>query len=218
MKGSTHLMIGVALGAAAAAHYPFSLKNASLYIAISAFSALAADLDGKSLLNSKIGQVSKWLRELMYWSGLLMIVVLIYSFVTSHTIDFKFSTAALSIFLLGLVTKEGIIRNALVSLIGAGLAFAGWKYSMTWLIGFGSFIAVAPWMKHRGMTHTIWAVGIWSMIGSGLEDQLNIEGIMLVATVGYLSHLVADTLTPAGVRWLYPLMKKPIKIPFKTRL
>lgn len=41
MKGSTHMAIGVAIGAAAAAHYPFTLQHAALYIAVSALSRSA---------------------------------------------------------------------------------------------------------------------------------------------------------------------------------
>ncbi|MBW7461523.1 metal-dependent hydrolase, partial [Paenibacillus sepulcri] len=35
----------------------------------------------------------------------------------------------------------------------------------------------------------------------------------MVATAGYLSHLLADTLTPSGVKWFYPLYKKSVKLP-----
>jgi inner membrane protein len=83
---------------------------------------------------------------------------------------------------------------------------------MNWLIGFGLFVAWAPWLKHRGMTHTIWAVPIWGIIAWGLEKQLQVEGLAITAMLGYLSHLIADTLTPSGVKWLYPLVKKSFKI------
>lgn len=213
MKGSTHMAIGVAIGAAAAAHYPFTLQHAALYIAVSALSALSPDLDGPSMLSSKIGQFSKWLREMLYWSCLLLIVMLIWLYFAKHLFVVEYSLAALSLFLLGLIIKDGLMRNILVSVIGCALAYIGLSHQMTWLLGFGLFVAVAPWLKHRGLTHTVWALGLWAYIGSGLEEQLQVEGIMLVATAGYLSHLVADSLTPSGVKWLYPIIKKSFKIP-----
>lgn len=213
MKGSTHLAIGVAIGAAAAAHYPFTLKHAALYIAVSALSALSPDLDGPSMLSSRIGQFSKWLREMLYWSGLLLIVILAWLYVAERFFVLEYSLAALSLFLLGLIIKDGLMRNILVSLIGCLLLYTGWSHSWMWLEGFGLFVAVAPWLKHRGMTHTIWALGLWTAIGSGLQHQLQLEGIMLVAALGYMSHLLADTLTPSGVKWLYPFFKKSFKLP-----
>jgi inner membrane protein len=62
-------------------------------------------------------------------------------------------------------------------------------------------------LDHRGMTHTLWAVVLWGVIGMGLEKQLRIDGIMIVAVAGYASHLLADSLTPNGVKWLYPLIR-----------
>ncbi|GIO30147.1 MULTISPECIES: metal-dependent hydrolase [Paenibacillus] len=213
MKGSTHLAIGVAIGAAAAAHYPFTLEHAAIYVAVSALSALSPDLDGPSMLSAKIGQFSKWLREMLYWSGLLLIVILAWLYFAKHFFVMEYSLAALSLFLLGLIIKDGLFRNIFVCAIGVALAYVGLSRQMPWLIGFGLFVAVAPWLKHRGLTHTVWALALWAYIGSGLEEQLRVEGIMLVATAGYLSHLVADTLTPSGVKWLYPILKKSFKLP-----
>lgn len=215
MKGTTHLAIGATIGLAAAAYYPFSFNHAVLYISIAAFSALSADLDGPSMLSSKLGKLSKVLHELILWSGVLSFAGVIYLYFVHQSIDRAFATVAVVLFLLGCVAKAGVIRNALISLIGAGLIAAGWTVSTSWLIGLGLFIACAPWLKHRGMTHTVWAVIIWAAIGSGMERDLQIEGIATVAAAGYLSHLLADTLTPSGVKWLYPLYKKPIKFPLK---
>ncbi|MGN7165692.1 metal-dependent hydrolase [Paenibacillus cellulositrophicus] len=215
MKGSTHLAIGVVIGAAAAAHYPFTLKHAAMYIAVSALSALSADLDGPSMLSSTLGRFSKWLREWLYWSGLLLVIVLGYLYLAKGSFYLEYSILALVLFLLGLIIKDGMIRNVLVSLIGCILIYAGIHNAMVWMSGLGAFVGIAPWLKHRGMTHTVWAVWLWAWISSGLEAYLNLEGIMLVSTAGYLSHLIADSMTPSGVKWLYPLYRKSFKLPFK---
>jgi inner membrane protein len=153
------------------------------------------------------------LRELVLLFGIALIAILAYTYFTQSHFDKMHTIVSVSLFLLGLVAKEGIIRNILVSLIGCGLLYAGWASKQNWLMGFGVFVIWAPWLKHRGMTHTVWALILWGAMGWGLEKQLQIEGIMTVAILGYASHLFADTLTPNGVKWLYPLYKKSIKLP-----
>jgi inner membrane protein len=212
MTGKTHLAIGAAVGAAASVYYPFTLEHAALYIAVAGFSALSADLDGPSMLSTKLSKLSKLIRELTLWSGCLLAGIVAYYFFTDQSPSPVYIGVAAAIFLLGLVAKQGVIRNVLASVVGCMVMYAGYYYQMNWLIGFGLFSAWVPWLKHRGMTHTIWAVPIWGYIGLGLENQLQVEGIAIVSMLGYLSHLVADTLTPSGVKWLYPLTKKSFKI------
>lgn len=212
MKGSTHLVIGAAVGAAAAVYYPFSIQNAAFYVTVSAFSALSPDLDGPSMLSARLGKLSRIVKEAVPWLGGVLSLGAVYLYYTQGTIDVKYTTLAVMLLLLGFVAKVGIIRNALVSFVGCGLMYVGYTGAMNWLIGFGLFVAWVPWLKHRGLTHTVWAVGIWGMIAAGLEQQLQIEGIQAVAIAGYLSHLIADTLTPSGIKWLYPLYNKSIKL------
>ncbi|SEB53657.1 metal-dependent hydrolase [Paenibacillus sp. GP183] len=213
MKGSTHLIIGCAIGMVAAAYYqPFTLKNAVLYMAVSTFSALSADLDGESMITSKLGKITRLLRELVLWTGIFLTAAAVYLYFKLHLFYPEFSSVSVMLFLLGFVTKAGIIRNAMISVFGCCLIYAGWLFNMNWLIGFGLFIAVVPWLKHRGLSHTLWALILWGEIGLGLEHQLQIEGIALVSIVGYLSHLLADTLTPKGVKWFFPIFKKSIKL------
>ncbi|WP_256758043.1 metal-dependent hydrolase [Cohnella sp. WQ 127256] len=212
MKGTTHLAIGGAVGVAASLYYPISFNSTIMYLSVAGFSALSADLDGPSLLSGKLSKVSKLLRNLVLWVGVGLIITLAYMYFMQNKLYPIFTTSAVTVFLLGFVTKEGTIRNALVSLIGLALLYFGWDSQQNWLMGFGLFIAWAPWLKHRGMTHTVWALLLWGAIGWGLEQQLQIVGITFVAVAGYASHLLADTLTPNGVKWLYPLYKKSIKL------
>ncbi|WP_239616704.1 metal-dependent hydrolase [Cohnella mopanensis] len=212
MKGTTHLAIGGAIGVAACLYYPFSFTHSALYLSIAGFSALSADLDGPSLLSGKLSALSRLLRNVALWTGIGFIAVFAYLYLTMDRIYPIFSTIAVAMFILGLITKEGTIRDILVSLIGCALLYSGWSSQQYWLIGFGLFIVCAPWFKHRGMTHTVWALLLWGAIGQGLEKQLGIVGITTVAAAGYASHLIADTLTPNGVKWLYPFYKKSIKV------
>jgi inner membrane protein len=65
----------------------------------------------------------------------------------------------------------------------------------------GKYNVFAAIMLHRGITHSLLATGIIAAIG------LLISPIMVWVAVGYLSHLLADSLTPSGIRWLYPFRK-----------
>lgn len=58
-------------------------------------------------------------------------------------------------------------------------------------------------LKHRGIVHTIIGLFIFSIIVFILFDKF-----WLAFSLGYLLHLLADTLTPMGIMWKYPLSKK----------
>ncbi|MCC3371713.1 metal-dependent hydrolase [Cohnella sp. REN36] len=212
MKGSTHLAIGAVIGAAAACYYPFEWKHAAYYVTVAGFSALSPDLDGTNLLSAKLGKLSRLLRHSALGLSALAMAVSAYLLFAGKQLNPTLILTAVPVFLLMLVASNGAIRNALVSLCGAGLLYAGIRYQHDWLVGFGVYVAWAPWLAHRGLTHTIWAAAAWAWIGYGLEQYLNIPGIALTAIAGYLSHLVADTLTPSGVKWLYPLYGRSIKL------
>ncbi|WP_223068554.1 metal-dependent hydrolase [Paenibacillus caui] len=215
MKGSTHLAIGCAVGAAAVGYHSFNVSNSLVYIAAAAISSLCPDLDGPSMLSSRISKASRTLYRSLITLAVLMTLLLIYLYAQYRIFHPELTAATLCAILPSLILKEGVIRNTLVSLVGAAVAGAGLLPGMTWLSGFGIFVMIAPWLKHRGMTHTIWALLIWYLLSQGMERQLGIDGIALTAAAGYASHLVADTLTSSGVKWLYPLSRITFKLPFR---
>ncbi|MFD0589895.1 metal-dependent hydrolase [Paenibacillus sp. GCM10027627] len=212
MRGKTHMAIGAGVGAATAVYYSADLSDFAIFIGVAAFSALSADLDGPSMLSSKLTKLSRRIREIALWGGVLFAAVLIYFFITGQSISPLVAGGGIAAVLLGLTMKQGAIRNALVSLVGVYLIAQGIERELAWLIGLGAFVVWAPWLKHRGMTHTIWIIPFWWWLGLGLEEQLQLEGLAWAAALGYLSHLAADTLTPSGVKWLYPLINKSFKI------
>lgn len=56
--------------------------------------------------------------------------------------------------------------------------------------------------SHRGITHSLWAVGfmVWLLI-SNQADSIASQALV----VGYLSHLLGDAVTPAGIRPFWPI-------------
>lgn len=212
MKGSTHLTIGVAIGAAAATYYPFPLKNALIYLAVAALSALSADLDGPSILSRRIGKAAKQVHHLLIWLIACCVAGVMYQYVMSGVLSRESIIVTIVVLVLGFVAKEGLIRNMMISAIGGALLVVGALLGWGWLLGLGLFTAWVPWLSHRGLSHTIWAALLWGAIGWGLEQHLQLEGIALISLLGYISHLIADTLTPRGVKLFYPLYRRSIKL------
>ncbi|MCM3635999.1 MULTISPECIES: metal-dependent hydrolase [Paenibacillus] len=218
MNGKTHLTIGAVIGGIyGLVHAPAGELDTILFFAgIGGFSGLAADLDGPSVLTRKLTKVSRILHTSLIVVGLSSLLLLGWLTYTQASFrpDWLLAAFAASIVatLLGLLVSRGFWRNALVSLVGIMLAVYGFDQGWYWLIGLGAFVIIAPWLSHRGLTHTIWIVPIWGWIGFGLEQQLGIDGIGIASMLTYLSHIVADMFTPAGVKVLYPITKKKFKL------
>lgn len=214
MNGRTHLTIGASIGVLASLYFsPAEQLNALItYTIVGGFSGLAADLDGPSLLTKKITSLSRKLHQCTLLFGIIGLALygLLWYFDKKPT--YLWLGASVIFLLLGLIVQQSNMRDALVSIVGGAVIVYGFSAHWYWLIGLGVFIVIAPWLKHRGFTHTIWVTLIWGIIAYGLEKQIQIQGIAITATVAYLSHLVADMLTPAGVRLLAPIVKKKFKI------
>lgn len=82
------------------------------------------------------------------------------------------------------------------SIVSQALGPVGWALSKTISFAAGG---------HRGATHTIPA----ALVVAGLVLVVSRNPHLAAAAfVGYVSHLVGDTLTPMGVPWLWPI--KPV--------
>lgn len=58
---------------------------------------------------------------------------------------------------------------------------------------------------HRGFTHSIMGFLIFAYIIKTITDQYNLDYLYKSISLGYLLHLVADFLTPKGIKLFYPL-------------
>lgn len=214
MNGKTHFTIGAVIGGIAAIYYSPAQQIESIvaFIGIAGFSALTADLDGPSILTNKLTKLSRTIHQTALLGGIIGLALTCYLLIIRQAISPIWIGASVGAILLGLIVNRGALRNALVSIIGLILLLFGVSYGWLWLIGFGIFTIIAPWLKHRGLTHTIWVVPLWGLIGYGVELQLQIEGLGITAALGYLSHIIADMLTPAGVRCLFPLTKRKFRM------
>jgi len=76
-----------------------------------------------------------------------------------------------------------------------------------------------PLVPHRGPTHTVWFAGFVALavsVGLGaVWGPLEPAGQVvtgLAAGLGVVSHLLADAITPAGVRPLWPIWDRSISL------
>ncbi|MFW5902425.1 MAG: metal-dependent hydrolase [archaeon] len=79
--------------------------------------------------------------------------------------------------------------------------------------------SVSSVTTHRGITHTVYGLTAWIVT---LGSILNYLGrpiwspILAGALIGYLSHLVIDSLNPQGVHWFGKEIKSHMKGPINT--
>jgi inner membrane protein len=212
MRGSSHLAIGLITGVAVAGlvpGIPFSLAG----IALAGFSSLAPDLDHpESRLSQRLGFTQGYVR----WAFVLVALGLgAYTYLhLSPGPEQRLSyTAALAFGLLGAAMQGGSARRLALLFTGLCTVVAGLYAEQLWLSLLGTFVALAPFTSHRSWTHTIWATALWTYIGYLANHSLGWRGVAHYAGAGYASHLLADTLTKSGVRWLLPVVDFSFKIP-----
>lgn len=212
MRGSSHLAIGLITGVAVAGlvpGIPFSLAG----IALAGFSSLAPDLDHpESRLSQRLGFTQSYVR----WAFVLVGLGLgAYTYLrlppgSEQRLSY---TAALAFGLLGAAMQSGSARRLALLFTGLCTVGAGFYAEQLWLSLLGTFVALAPFTAHRSWTHTIWATLLWAYVGDLANHSLGWRGIAWYAGAGYGCHLVADSLTKAGVRWLLPVSDFAFKIP-----
>jgi len=69
-------------------------------------------------------------------------------------------------------------------------------------------------VKHRGFMHSLWAIVVFVFFWWKLLSPPS--SFLIVGACAYVLHLVLDTITPAGVNWLYPFSFGRIRGPIKS--
>lgn len=115
-------------------------------------------------------------------------------------IDHPNSTISNKLFPLGVRSRWGR------AMIGLALAVASLHYSQMYLFWAGVFVLVLAFIPHRGVLHSPIFMILLSFILYSYWGQMEAIKFLLA---GYLSHLVADSLT-SGVPWLWPYKSEKI--------
>ncbi|MET4105564.1 metal-dependent hydrolase [Hymenobacter sp. UYP22] len=212
MRGSSHLAIGLITGVAVAGLVP-GIPFSPAGIALAGFSSLAPDLDHPgSRLSKRLGFAQNYVRWafIVVAAGLALYTHFQLPLGPDRRMGF---TAALAFGLIGAALQGDSTRKLALLFTGLCTVVAGLYTGFVWLSMLGLFVSVAPFTSHRSWTHTIWAAGLWTYIGHLANQSLGWHGVALFAGGGYASHLLADTLTKAGVKWFRPLTDVCLKIP-----
>jgi len=224
MKGRTHLAIGLGIGAVASVNQP--LEMMPVILVASGVASLAPDLDGNNLLNKRVTKTAKLIKKSgVFVGGILMVLALVTYFLDVNYLSFindKWFSQQNSPLLfgwgaviLGLSFKgQETLKNILMSILSLILLYYAATNELWWLIMFALYIGGAGWFAHRGPTHTIWALIYWWYMSHLLEVNTKVDGLALISTIAYLSHILGDMLTKKGVKFLYPVINKVFRFRF----
>jgi inner membrane protein len=222
MKGHTHLAVGVGIGVIASFGQP--IEQIPIILVTAGIASLAADLDGNNLLNKRVTKTVKLFKKV----GLVIALAIMLLSVVSSLLDensfpildekwfnlqYKLLIFGVGAVILGFALRsQETLKNILMSLIGVILIYFAATNAIWWLVMFAFYIGGAGWFSHRGTTHTLWALSYWMVMSYYLEESTGIEGLALVSSLSYLSHIIGDMLTKRGVKFLHPLTKKVFRI------
>lgn len=74
------------------------------------------------------------------------------------------------------------------------------------------------WLPHRGLSHTMIAAALVFIVsGIGAVYGLYTSPVWFAISGGYVSHLIADSMTVSGVKLLWPLVDEEIHLPPQLR-
>jgi inner membrane protein len=231
MMGRSHLALGTLAGIAVTKGTDVSMFGGIAVVLLAAISSLTPDLDADGLLTRKL--TDRPLRIIRAISGYIGVALILLSyFPDTRNGQFLIAFTGLLFLGVGFVLRDQASRKWMVTLLGilliggavylhfgaAALTLERVPYEVldspyAWLFGLGLFIGLSPHFPHRTYTHTIWALSVWGYIWYYAEISLHMKGLFLASISGYVSHLLADTLTVSGVRYFYPFPPL-VKIPW----
>ena len=200
MDGKTHLIAGGLAGIAVAKYIGVDLPTAISFTLLGSCVGLIPDLDVNGKLANRITLNKKWLTLLLGLVGLLLIGYS-FGFVTGNDRWIGMGIGAALLIVPSIVVKQ----KMMLLLTGIAVFLAGFYLQTTWLILLGIYISIASRLPHRSLTHSLIGLAYFSVIGYFLEQDLQINGIMLVCGTSYLSHLILD------MKWI-PKNRRGVKL------
>jgi len=211
MKGSSHALIGAAVGAIAGYQVQPDLYSIGAGIVVGTVSALVPDLDTNGLASNHITlpkRLTQWFMQLV---GAGILAAIIYQFFKAG-----FSPSLLlygGIGLLFFIISRLITQKRMLTLTGVMVMWLG--FVMDQSIGIllaGSYIVIASFLSHRSYTHSLLGLAFYAYILSHLQQEWPIDGLFIAGIAGYASHLIADMkllpMNRRGVKWLAPFWNR----------
>ena len=117
----------------------------------------------------------------------------------------------------GLLWLLSRFRDMVLFIAGAGITYCYVQYGLHWFIAvLGVCMFILPILKHRGLLHTPEFVGCLVLALLTYAETLGVEILLLSAlgiSIGMVSHLIADSLGPEGIKsLLFPKLRLALQI------
>ncbi len=199
MMGKAHLIIGtgVSLSLLALTGAPVTVGA----VAIAAVSSLLPDIDHPNSILVTRALPDRLLRILQSAMLLIAAALLFYAPIAQPWNSVLAAIAVVAMFL-----PEQALRKGAFVLIGLAVIVLGERYAPWNRMG-GILLIVFSLAPHRGITHTVYALGAWTLLLYGLTSAHG-PSIWLAGALSYAAHLICDSLTKNGIRPLPPLKWK----------
>ena len=198
MRGKTHFTIGIL--STIQACILFKIPISILSVIIGAIFSILPDLDES---NSTISTI--FLKQNVS-KIILKVVIYIINF-SIFFISLKINNNLFLSAILESKLNHTLLRKILLSLtlILLSLCLFFMKIKIYFIIFF-LMLALFPWLKHRGFSHSIFAVIVIYFLLKQIEIIYNISNLSLFGTIGYASHLfLGDLFTKSGIPLFYPI-------------
>ncbi|MGL5694900.1 MAG: metal-dependent hydrolase [Peptostreptococcaceae bacterium] len=213
MRGRTHCTIGVL--ASIQASLIFKIPISIFSIIISAIFSLLPDLDEANstisnfFLNKK---TSKFIYKLLIYT--LNILIFFFSLQINNNFIFSSIITFVSIFIIETKLSHNCLRKIFLSLtfllLGICLCLIKAKF---YIILFTLLLAILPWFKHRGASHSILAIIVLYLLLKQIELLTSIYNLSFWGTISYSSHIfLGDLFTRQGVPLFFPLSEKKFSL------
>lgn len=199
MMGKAHFIIGtgVSLSLLALTGAPVTVGA----VAIAAVSSLLPDIDHPNSLLVTRALPDRLLRILQ--SAMLLIAAALLFYVP---IEQPWNSVLAAVAVVAMFLPEQALRKGAFVLIGLAVIVLGERYAPWNRMG-GILLIVFSLAPHRGITHTVYALGAWTLLLYGLTHSHG-PSIWLAGCLGYALHLICDSLSKNGIRPLPPLKWK----------
>ncbi|KXZ39939.1 inner membrane protein [Alkalithermobacter thermoalcaliphilus JW-YL-7 = DSM 7308] len=215
MKGKTHVAVGIlsCIQASIITNKPLSPLE---FIFVCICSVLPDIDEPNSTLSNLVlkPSVSKALyRYLIYLINMLVLSILTY---INKNLLFNLIISFFIIILVETKLNHSFLRKSLLTFLFVVLCFSLYyvKAPNSFII-ICMFIGIAPWLKHRGFTHSILGIAFIYYVLYEVQKILNSDNLAFYGTLSYASHLLlGDIFTKMGIPIFYPISNKKISLGF----
>lgn len=215
MRGPTHLTVGILTAIETSILTQNPLNPVSFIFVL--ICSLLPDIDtsNSTISNTLIkSSFSKLIyRYSLYIINIVTFIILIY---INKNLVFNFILSFILIIIIEKKLNHAILRKSLFSLLSIILSLSLYYIKAPFSFIFISvFLGIAPWLKHRGFTHSSFAVVMIYFLLKEIESIVHYEYIAFYGTLAYASHLfLGDIFTKMGIPIFYPIYHKKISFGF----